>query len=123
MSGIARAVIIGNLTRDPEPIAEGKGARLGLAVNDRIKRGDEWTNYASFIDITVWGHSAKACLEYLHKGDPLAVDGRLRQERWQDKDGNNRSAVKVIADNVQFLGGRRSANESAEAPADEDAPF
>jgi len=104
--------LVGNLTRDPE-LREAGGTSvcdLGLAVNERIKRKGEWQEEASFFDITVWGNQADACAKYLHKGSPVAVGGSLRQERWE-KDGQNRSKVKVIARTVQFLGGKNGDSD------------
>ncbi len=132
MKGINRVLLVGNLTRDPE-LTHTKGgtavAKFGLAVNSREKdENDEWGDRADFFDVTVFGHQADAVDEYLVKGRPAAVDGRLRQDRWQDKDsGGNRSKIVVIADNVQFLphgqnGGGAGRHEESQAPPD-DVPF
>lgn len=128
---IARVVLIGNLTRDPEGIADGRGCTFGLAVNQRVKRGEEWQDHASFFEVVVWGKQAENCMSYLNKGSRAAVDGALRQERWE-KDGQKRSAVKVIAQTVQFLGdaggggnggngGQRFTPQNGEIPFDQPA--
>lgn len=117
-------MLVGNLTRDPESIADGRGCTLGLAVNERIKRGEEWEDYASFFEVVVWGNQAKAIVQYLSKGQRVGVQGSLRQERWE-KDGQNRSAVKVHAFTVMFPPKGEGSNGSgysapaSDVPADE----
>lgn len=96
--------LTGNLTRDPEQFADGKVTKFGLAVNEREKQGEEWVDRASFFDIVCFGKQGDNVHQYLSKGSPAAVQGRLRQDRWES-DGNNRSKVVVIADRVQFLRG------------------
>lgn len=120
MSGIATAVLVGNLTGDPETIANGNGCTFGLAVNQRIKKADEWQDHASFFNIVVWGKAAEACVKYLGKGSKAAVDAEVRQERWES-DGNKRSTVKFIARSVQFLGDSKGGGGSREpdVPADQ----
>lgn len=104
--------IVGNLTRDPELKALPTGTQvcdLGVAVNERIKQGQEWVDRASFFDVTVFGSQAEACAKFLVKGRQVAVAGRLRQERWTDQQGQNRSRVKIVASEVQFVGGKPEA--------------
>jgi single-strand DNA-binding protein len=129
VASINSVVLVGNLTRDPESIADGRGCTLGLAVNERIKRGENWEDYASFFDVVVWGNQASAIVQYLRKGQRVGVQGSLRQERWQDKgDGSNRSAVKVYAFTVMFPpkdgggsgGSSHSAPPASDIPADTD---
>lgn len=130
MKGINRVLLVGNLTRDPELTHTAGGtavAKFGIAVNSREKVGEVWQDRADFFDVTVFGHQADAVDEYLVKGRPAAVDGRLRQDRWQDKDsGGNRSKIVVIADNVQFLphgqNGSSGRHEESQAPPD-DVPW
>lgn len=106
---INRVVLTGNLTRDPELRTTPGGlniCKLGLAVNERYKDGasGEWKERASFFDVTVFGAQGEACSRYLSKGRPVAVDGKLRLEQWEARDGGGkRSRVVVIADTVQFL--------------------
>jgi len=128
---INRVVITGNLTRDPELRHIGSGTAvcdLGIAVNGREKRGDEWQDRADYFDVTVWGGMAENCAEYLAKGRPVAISGRLRLERWE-KDGQKRSKVKIVADSVQFLnsrdrndGGGSQASSGSESSSDVPAP-
>lgn len=112
---INRVTLVGNLTRDPEVKELPSGttvAELGIAVNDRRKVDGDWTDVTSFFDVTVFGHTAEACGKYLSRGKPVAVDGKLEQQRWESSEGQKRSKVKIIANQVQFLGGR----DDQEAP-------
>lgn len=118
MASINRVVLVGRLTRDPElrHIPSGTAVcDLGIAVNDRIRQGDEWVDKANFFDVTVWGNQAESCSRYLAKGREVAIDGRLDFQTWE-KDGQKRSKIKIIAQNVQFLGGRQDGAASGEAP-------
>jgi len=88
---------------------------LRLAVNTRRKdESGQWTDKPNYFDITVWGQQGENCAQYLSKGRPVAIDGRLEWREWEAQDGSKRQAVEVVADNVQFLGGRM---EGGEAPA------
>ena len=119
---INRVVLTGNLTADPElrPLPSGTSVgRLRLAVNTRRKNGQtgEWEEKANYFDVTVWGAQAENCAQYLAKGRPVAIDGRLEWREWE-QDGQKRQAVQVIAENVQFLGGReQNSNGSGNANA------
>lgn len=129
MQNVNVVAITGNLTRDVElrTIKSGTSiATLGVAVNAREKHGGEWEDYASFFDVTVWGKTAENCAEYLAKGRPVAITGRLRQERWE-KDGNKRSKVVIVASSVQFLpskdgGGGGSGSSGSYEEEDPDSP-
>ena len=114
-------VLTGNLTRDPELRSLPSGTsvcEMGLAVNEQYKDGasGEWLERANFFDVTVWGAQGENCAKYLAKGRPVAVHGRLRFESWE-KDGQKRSKVKVVADRVQFLGGRDDGGGRSEYQA------
>jgi single-strand DNA-binding protein len=118
MASINRVVLLGNLTADPEVRSLPSGSsvcQLRLAVNDRIKdRGTgEWTDYANYFDITVFGQQGERCAQYLSKGRQVAVDGRLRWRSWEAQDGQKRSKVEVVADSVQFIGPREGASAGA----------
>ena len=111
MANITRVVLVGNLTRDPELRHTPSGTAvcsLRLAVNTRRKDGatGEWTEKPNYFDITVWGNQGENCAQYLSKGRPVAIDGRLEWREWEAQDGTKRQAVEVIADTVQFLGGK-----------------
>jgi single-strand DNA-binding protein len=110
-TNINRVVLTGNLTRDPELRNLPSGTAvcsLRVAVNTRRKDGNtgEWVDKPNYFDVTVWGAQGENCAQYLQKGRPVAVDGRLEWREWQDRDGNKRQSVDIIADSVQFLGSR-----------------
>ena len=115
MATINRVILTGNLTADPELSTLPSGTsvcRLRLAVNRRYKDQStgEWSEKPNFFDIKVWGAQGENCAQYLSKGRPVAVDGRLEWSEWESQDGGKRSKVEVVADTVQFLGSR-SDNE------------
>lgn len=108
MASYNRVVLVGNLTRDPELryIPSGTAVSdIGLAVNDRVKKGDQWVDETTFVDITLWGRTAEIANEYLSKGSPVLIEGRLKLDRWE-KDGQKFSKLKVIGEKLQMLGGR-----------------
>ena len=111
-SNINRVIITGNLTRDPELRSTPGGTSvcsLRVAVNTRGKDADgQWVDKPNYFDVTVWGQQGENCAQYLAKGRPVAVDGRLRWREWEDREGGKRQAVDIIADSVQFLGSRDS---------------
>ena len=104
---INQVVLVGRLTRDAELKYTGSGTAIGkfsIAVNRRRKTGDQWTDEVSYFDIVLWGKSAESLNQYLVKGKQIAVNGELRQNRWE-QEGQNRSKVEIVANNVQLLGG------------------
>ena len=111
-SNINIVVITGNLTRDPELRSTGGGTPvcdLRVAVNSRRKNGQtgEWVDKPNYFDVTVWGAQGENCANYLAKGRPVAVEGRLDWREWEAKDGSGkRQAVSIVANSVQFLGSR-----------------
>ena len=110
-TNINRVTITGNLTRDPELRSTPGGTavcKLRVAVNTRRKDGQsgEWIDKPNYFDVTVWGAQGENCANYLSKGRPVAVDGRLEWREWESQDGGKRQAVEIIADSVQFLGSR-----------------
>jgi single-strand DNA-binding protein len=144
-ANINRVVLVGNLTRDPELRHTPSGTAvcsLRLAVNTRRKDSatGEWTEKPNYFDVTVWGNQGENCAQYLAKGRPVAVDGRLEWREWEAQDGTKRQAVEIIADSVQFLGGRGETGGDSEpqfvqagaasdksdfssGPTDDDIPF
>jgi len=99
-------VIGGNLTKDIELRYTPSGtavANLSLALNHFYKQGEERKQEVSYIEVVVFGKTAEACNQYLSKGRPVVVEGRLKQESWQDKEGKKHYRVKVIANSVQFV--------------------
>ncbi len=113
MVSVNRVMLAGNLTRDPEVRYTPSGravSALGLAVNRRYRTSEgEDKEEVCFVDIDVWGRQAETCGEYLGKGSPVLVEGRLRLDQWE-KDGQKNSKLKVVADRVQFLGAPRSSS-------------
>lgn len=113
--------LAGNLTRDPEVrflANEQAVASFGLAINRRYKGKDgEKKEEATFVDCEAWGRTAELVGQYLTKGSPAYVEGRLKLDQWEDKDGQKRSKLKVVADSVQFLGSKAKDEVSGEAPS------
>lgn len=127
MASLNRVILVGNLTRDPELRFTPSGspvAGFGLAVNRTYtnKQGEKVEN-VDFFNIVVWAKLAELCAEYLKKGRPVALEGRLQSRSWETEDGQKRSVVEVVAENVQFLGGgqgqggQRPGERSQGAPA------
>ena len=115
MASFNRVILVGNLTRDPELryIPSGTAvSEIGLAVNDRVKKGDQWVDETTFVDITLWGRTAEVANEYLSKGSSVLIEGRLKLDSWE-KDGQKRSKLRVIGDKMQMLGGRKAAAAEA----------
>lgn len=108
MASFNRVILVGNLTRDPELryIPSGTAvSEIGLAVNDRVKRNDQWVDEVTFVDVTLWGRTAEIANEYLTKGAPVLIEGRLKLDRWE-KDGQKHSKLRVVGERMQMLGGR-----------------
>jgi single-strand DNA-binding protein len=106
---INRVVLTGNLTKDPDTRTTPNGlsiCKLRLAVNTRRRNGaGDWEEKANFFGVTVFGRQAESCGNFLKKGRPVAIDGRLEWSEYE-VEGQKRQSVDIIADNVQFLGGR-----------------
>ena len=110
---INRVVLTGNLTKDPDLRSTGGGlsvCRLRVAVNTRRKNSEtgNWDEKPNYFTVTVFGRQAESCGQYLRKGRPVAIDGRLEWSEYE-RDGQKRESVDIIADSVQFLGGRDDA--------------
>jgi len=108
MASFNRVILVGNLTRDPELryIPSGTAvSEIGLAVNDRVKKGDQWVDEVTFVDITMWGRTAEIANEYLSKGSPVLIEGRLKLHTWE-KDGQKHSKLRVTCERMQMLGSR-----------------
>src|SRR3981081_2095676 len=114
MANLNRVLLIGNLTRDPDVRYTPKGtavADIGLAVNRTIPGEEgERREEVTFIDITLWGRQAEIAEQYLKKGRPVFIEGRLQLDSWDDKQtGQKRSKLKVVAENMQLLGSRQDS--------------
>ena len=142
-ANINRVVLVGNLTRDPELRSTPGGTpvcSLRIAVNSRRRdESGQWIDKPNYFSVSVFGNQAESCSQYLSKGRPVGIDGRLDWREWQAQDGSKREAVEIVAESVQFLGGRDAgeagggnqfvpagaAAETADFPAsaDDDIPF
>jgi single-strand DNA-binding protein len=129
MASVNRVILVGNLGRDPELryIQSGQAvANFTLATNDRW-RDKEGNNQerTEWHRIVVWGKSAENCAQYLQKGRSVYVEGRLQTREWEDKEGNKRQTTEVVAQTVQFLGGRGGSGggESGGGPAGDSGSF
>ncbi len=110
MASFNRVILVGNLTRDVELKFTGGGTAvtdIGLAVNDRRKNAQtgEWVDETTFVDVTLWGRTAEVASEYLSKGSPVLVEGRLKLDTWET-DGQKKSKLRVVGERMQMLGSR-----------------
>ena len=124
---INRVMITGNLTREPELRKTAGGLpvlSLGVAVNDRRKNSQrgEWDDYPNFIDCTLFGSRAENLAPHLDKGSKVAIEGKLRQEQWESKDGQKRTKISIIIDSIEFMS-RKDAQAPKSDVYDEDIPF
>jgi single-strand DNA-binding protein len=112
-TNINRVVMTGNLTRDPELRSLQSGmsvCSMRIACNTRRKgQSGEWEDKPNYFDVTVWGAQGENCARFLSKGRPIAIDGRLEWREYTSTEGQKRQAIDIIADSVQFLGGRDDA--------------
>jgi len=123
MANFNKVLLIGNLTKDPELRYTPQGtavANLRLAVNRRFKnKNQELKDETCFITAVVWNKQAETCNQYLHKGSPILVEGRLQSRSWEDNTGAKRNVIEVRAERVQFLGtGTGQAAKVAAAPSE-----
>jgi single-strand DNA-binding protein len=125
-TNINRVVLTGNLTRDPElrNLPSGMAVcSLRIACNTRRKDNTgNWVDKPNYFDVTVWGAQGENCAQYLAKGRPVAVDGRLEWREWDDKEGHKRQSVDIIADSVQFLGSREGGENGGRFTPQSDVP-
>lgn len=117
---INRVVISGNLTRDPDLRSTASGMPVlgfGVAVNDRRKNQQtgEWEDYPNFIDCTMFGARAQSVFRFLSKGSKVAIEGKLRWSQWE-RDGQKRSKIEVIVDEIEFMTSRNDGAPRAAAP-------
>jgi single-strand DNA-binding protein len=108
LASLNRVVLVGNLTRDPDVRSTPSGTsvtKFGLAVNRRwTNKQGEKVDGVDYFNIVTWGKLGELCGEYIKKGSPVALEGRLQSRSWETEDGQKRSAVEIVAENVQFLG-------------------
>lgn len=128
-----RVCILGNLTREPELRSTSSGTAVlnfGVAVNERRfnQQSQQWEDYAHFVDCVLFGKRAESLQRYMHRGDRVGIDGKLRYSSWESN-GQKRSKLEVVVDDVDLLGGKRSTDQQATQqgePADvynDDIPF
>lgn len=120
MASMNRVNLVGNITRDIELRYTSGGTAvcdIGLAVNERVKKGEEWVDEPVFLDVTVWGKKAEIVQTYCSKGSQIGIDGKLRMDSWEAQDGSKRTKLKVQADDIVLLGQR-----SGGAPQSDRAP-
>ena len=116
MTDLNHVVLIGRLTKDLGTdersfgyVANGQArANVSIAVNRSRKNGDQWVDEVNYFDVTIWGKTAENLKPYLTKGKQIAIDGYLKQDRWE-KDGQKMSKISIVANNVQLLGGKNDA--------------
>lgn len=125
MANYNRVILLGNLTRDPELRYTPSGtavADVGLAVKDRYKNSSgEWVEEPIFVDVTLWARTAEVAGEYLSKGSPVLIEGRLKLDTWEGSDGQKRSKLKVVCERMQMLGARGGGG--GRAPARQDSEY
>ena len=128
MASFNKVVLMGNLTRDPEVRSTPGGqtvTEIGLACNRTYTvggPGGEKREEVTFVDVSFWGRAGELIAQYLHKGDPIFVEGRLTFRQWESKDGGKRSKLSVTGENFQFIGGRRDGASGPPASGGERAP-
>lgn len=118
MTDINKVIVIGNLTRGVGEDERSFGytangtarASVSIAVNRSVKKGDNWEDEVSYIDVTIWGKTAENLKQYLVKGQKIAVEGYLKQDRWE-KDGQKFSRLSVVAEKVQLVGNRKAEGD------------
>lgn len=125
-----RVTLIGHLTRDLEVRSIPSGtsvANFGLAINRKWKtQAGEQQEEVTFVDCEAWGKQADTLSQYVGKGDPLMVEGRLKLDQWESKEGEKRSKLKVVVEQFQFLGGGNGGGRAVSEPASfasDDMPF
>ena len=114
MASYNRVVLMGNLTRDVELRYTPQGTAvtdISLAVNERVKRNDQWSDEVHFFDVTLWSRTAEIAGEYLSKGSPVLIEGRLKHDRWE-QDGQKRSKIKIVGEKMQMLGSKGGGSSS-----------
>lgn len=124
MASFNRVILVGNLTRDPELryISSGTAVTdVGLAVNDRVKRNDQWVDETTFVDVTLWGRQAEVASEYLSKGSPVLIEGRLKLDQWE-QEGQKRSKLKVVGERMQMLSSRGGGGGGGSRPPQRQQP-
>jgi len=119
MGSMNKAILIGNLGQDPDFRTTTHGhsvCTLSVATNDRVKKGDDWEDEVEWHRVVCWGKLAERCRDYLAKGRQVAVEGRIKTRKWQDKEGKDRYTTEVNAFSVVFLSGEKGGGSRREQP-------
>ena len=123
MASFNKVIVMGNLTRDPELKYIPSGSAVGnlsMAMNRKYKGNDgEMKEDVCFVNVVVWGKQAESCNEYLSKGSPLFVEGRLQSRSYETKEGQKRNVLEIVAERVQFLGGKKKTGTDEESVPEE----
>lgn len=126
MASFNKVILMGNLTRDVElrqTPSQQAVANIGIAVNRSYKtREGESRDETTFVDCEAWGRTAEVMAQYLSKGRPVHIEGRLKLDQWQDQQGQNRSKLKVVVENFQFVGSREGGGNFGQGAAPAQAP-
>ncbi len=105
--GVNKAILIGNLGKDPEIRYTQSGnavCNFSLATTERRKQGEEWADHTEWHNVVAWGRQAELCNQYLQKGSSVYIEGRIQTRKWEDKDGNARYTTEIVVGDIQFLG-------------------
>jgi len=124
MASYNRVILVGNLTRDVELRYTPAGTAvtdISIAVNERVKRNEQWVEEAHFFDVTLWSRTAEVAAEYLSKGSSVLIEGRLKLDRWE-QDGQKRSKIQIVGEKMQMLGGRPGGGGRPPQPHTSAAP-
>lgn len=119
MPNYNKSILVGHLTRDPELKYTPKGTaicKFGLAVGRKFTVDGEKREETMFIDVDAFGKQGELVSEYLTKGDPILVEGRLRLDQWETQDGQKRSRIGLVLENMQFLGGKKDKPSGGQKP-------
>ena len=123
---INRVVISGNLTHDPKKRETASGLPVlafSVAVNERRKKGEEWVDYANYVDCTIFGKRAEGLSNILKKGHRVAVEGKLRYTTWETEEGQKRSKLEIIVDEIVLFTAKDKGEVEAKSVYDDDIPF
>lgn len=133
MAGVNKVIVVGNLGRDPEVRYTQGGmavCSLSVAVSERVKDGDAWKEHTEWFRVVAFGKQAESAGQYLQKGRSVYVEGKLRQKEYEDKDGQKKRSTEVLADTLQFIGGKggdapteKKQQKASDAVVDDDLPF
>ena len=112
---INKVILLGNLGRDPEHT--GKVCKFSMATTSRKKDGDDWVDFTEWHRVVCFGKMADNAVKYMSKGSQCYVEGKMRTNKWEDKDGNTRYTTEVTADIIKFTGGKASESSRPTAPS------